>query len=379
MPRLTRRQFLLKAALTGVAGIPALSTLSALAQVAPRAAGGQSSDVPPAPPAKPATSRVIMAQNANSVVQYNYNAPIIEQMTDRAIGSLFGVSSAAAAFQKLVSPADVVGLKVFSTPGPITSTNKSIINAIVNALKAAGVPSQNIIIWDKFRFDLETAQFVPAFQQQIQVPILGTTPDTGYSDQPFYDFEVTGNLIWGDRDFNAKKASVEIDATGGGNLQLSTKSYFSRIVTQRCTKLINLPSLTDHPDFGISGCLVNMAIGSVDNNRRFGVRPYFGVPPIPDIYSNPVIQKKVILNVMDALVTSFAGGPAFRAEFSAQTGQIFASSDPVAIDSLCLRQVINLRKTGNIPTPSSFGAHVAACAEYGLGIADPQKINLQAV
>ncbi|MDL5046213.1 DUF362 domain-containing protein [Oscillatoria amoena NRMC-F 0135] len=321
-----------------------------------------------------------MARDASSVVQFVYNPDVISAMTDRAIGSFFGAASAAAAFGKLVSPTDVVGLKVFSTPGAVKATNKAIVRTVINALKAAGVPAGNIIVWDKFRFDLETAHFLPTFQLEEKIPVMATAPDAGYGDEPFYDFEVTGTLIWGDRDFNAKKASADINADGTGNLQLSTKSYFSRLVTQRCTKLINLPSLCDHPDFGINGALVNMAIGSVDNSRRFGVRPYFGVPPIPDIYSNPAINNKVILTVMDALITTYAGGPSFRADFSAQTGQIFVATDPVAIDSLCLRQVINLRKTGsNIPTPPWFGVHVEAAAEYGLGVADPKKINLSTV
>jgi len=369
MRKSTRRQFLSKTALTGAAGLTGLSSLSTLAQTVTNT---------PVPPALPTPNgRVFMSQNSSSIVQWNVNNTVVEQMADRLIGAYYGVSNAATAMKRLVTPQDVVGLKVFASPGAATSTNKAMVRVVINALKAAGLPSQNIIVWDKFRFDLENAQFLPIFQREVQVPIIGTAPDVGYGDQPSYDFEVTGTLIWGDRDFNAKKASV--DADGSGNTQLSTKSYFSRIVTQRCTKLINMASLTDHPDFGINGCLVNMAIGSVDNNRRFGTSPYYGVPPIPDIYSNPVIKNKVILNMMDAIITGYAGGPLFKPDFSDQTGQIFISNDPVAIDTLCLRELIALRKVAGIQSPSYFGAHVPACAQAGLGVGDPSKINLQTV
>lgn len=372
MSPLNRREFLKRAALTGAATLVASTRLESFAQLtAPKP------QITPTPASPPPKSLVILGQNDATISQFVYHPPAIESLTDRAIGSCLGVGSAALAMKKLVTPKDIVGIKVFSTPGPVSSTNKSMLKVVVNALKAAGVPSQNIIIWDKFRFDLEAAHFVPTFQQEINSPVLGTSPDTGYADEPFYDFEVTGTLIWGDRDFNTKKATFDLD--GAGNSQLSTKSYFSRIVSQRCTKLINMPSLTDHPDFGICGCLFNMAVGSVDNSRRFGVAPYFGVPPIPEIYSYDMIQKKTILNIMDALMTSYAGGPGFNANFTEQSGEILVSQDPVAIDFLCLNHLLALRKARSIPTASSFGAHVQACANYGLGYAEMQKINLRRI
>ncbi|MDX2225559.1 MAG: DUF362 domain-containing protein [Verrucomicrobiae bacterium] len=324
----------------------------------------------------PPLSRVVLCQNPGAIVRFEYNDAILWDMTRKAVAAYFG-KDPVTAFRELLKPEDVVGIKVNSAPGPLVSTSRAMVLAIIDLLERAGVPRGNIVIWDKFRTQLDSARYTIA-DRNGAMQVIATVPEAGYDAKPTYDFEVTGTLIWGDRDFDAKKAMVMTD--GGTNpLQLSTKSHFTNILTQRITKCINMPSLTDHPDYGIAGCLYNMAIGSTDNSRRFGVSPYYGVPPIPDIYSMPMIRNKTILNLMDATIICFAGGPGFNANYCDQACRLYVSQDPVAIDALCLTLLKDLRKSAGISTPPWFGTHVNASAKARLGTDDPSKMDLTVI
>ena len=53
----------------------------------------------------------------------------------------------------------------------------------------------------------------------------------------------------------------------------SIKSRYSKIVTQEINVIINVPVMKHHAITGVSGCLKNLAFGSVDNTRRFHSMP----------------------------------------------------------------------------------------------------------
>ncbi|GAJ24760.1 unnamed protein product, partial [marine sediment metagenome] len=85
-----------------------------------------------------------------------HERPVVH-LLDRAIEHFFQVEHAVTAWKKLVSPSDVVGIKVNCLAGRGISTNTELVNAIIEKLREAGVPGDRIIIWDRLNADLEDA------------------------------------------------------------------------------------------------------------------------------------------------------------------------------------------------------------------------------
>jgi hypothetical protein len=83
----------------------------------------------------------------------------IRVMVDRAITKLTNKATVPEAWRSLVATQDVVGLKVFSAPGPNSGTRPAVVEAVVEGLLAAGLPPQHIIVWDRQLSDLRLAGF----------------------------------------------------------------------------------------------------------------------------------------------------------------------------------------------------------------------------
>src|SRR5262249_1489674 len=71
--------------------------------------------------------------------------------------------------------------------------------AVAQGLLAAGLPPQNIIIWDKNEVDLRDAG-IAALQNTLGIRVEGST-STGYDPTNYYDTPLIGNLVWGDFEF----------------------------------------------------------------------------------------------------------------------------------------------------------------------------------
>ena len=291
--------------------------------------------------------------------------------------------------------------------GQLLSTHRAIVQAICDGLQEAGVPLSHIIIWDKDASDMRSAGYMPAPATDSRVGIASIFPGTGYDPDAVYKNEILGSLIWGDSEFirhgddddelsRAASEAVKNKAYGdnsgvsgassGDNSlanssipQTSNRSHFARLVTTLCTKIINVPVLTDNSYIGMNGCLGSLALACVDNNRRFQGDPTYGDPAISEILSNDFLRRKVVIHILDALVSQYAGGPRFDPQFTKSIGAIYVSRDPVAIDSLVLKRLEQWRaadKQGRIDPIGKTAAHIHSAASYDLGTDDPARIQL---
>jgi hypothetical protein len=114
----------------------------------------------------------------------------------------------------------------------------------------------------------------------------------------------------------------------------------------------------------------------VDNNRRFQGDPTFGDPAVCEILDKDFMRRKVIVNILDALVAEYAGGPQFDPQFTQSIGAIYVSRDPVAIDSLVLKRMEGWRHRAQIDPLGKTASHIATAALYDLGTNDPRRIQL---
>ena len=150
-------------------------------------------------------------------------------------------------------------------------------------------------------------------------------------------------------------------------------------MTKHVTKVVNVPVLADNLYVGIGGALYNCTVPNVDNWRRLVSAPQYGSSTIPQMYADPNVGGKVVLNLTDGLVAQIAGGPAFMPLYARHHATLYASRDAVALDATLLRQLEAWRKEAQLPALGDTAGHVEATADSGLGNASPERIEVRAV
>ena len=241
--------------------------------------------------------------------------------------------------------------------------NRPIVAAVVEGLREAGVPEKNIIVWDRNLEDLLAAGFKKGGDGY---QLRWVDPASGYDSKAQVSAPVLGKLIWGDRKFGEKSVRRFSDMLTGGE-QLSSQSYYAKVLSTEVTKVINIPSLTDSYTTGINGALVNMTLANLDNWRRFAKSAAEGDSYIAEIYADAPIRGKVVLTIMDALILQYAGGPFPDPDFAVENYALFAGRDPVAIDATALRLIEEVRKANRMPSVKPMAVYIEAGVELGLG------------
>lgn len=288
---------------------------------------------------------------------------VVQRMVDSLVCNLTGKTTVAEAWKTLVAPTDTVGIKVSASGRSVSGTHPAVVDAIVRGLHDAGVPAGKIIVWDRNLDDLLAAGFRSTGGGYR---LVGVDPATGYDSKEPVSAPVLGKLIWGDRKFGDRSGLDFAERLETGE-QLSSKSYFARVLSQEVTKVINVPSLTDSFLTGINGAMANMTVANLDNWRRFAKSAAAGDPYIAEIYADPRIHDKVVVTILDALVLQYAGGPFPNPNYLVDNLTLFASKDPVAIDATAVRLIDEMRKTGKLPSIRRMTSYVEAGSALGLG------------
>ena len=293
-------------------------------------------------------------------------------MTNALLLALTHQPDPASAWRSLIRPNDRIGIKISAAGGELFTTHREIVNAILDGLVAAGHSRRDIIVWDKSLGGAKEAGYSEADGYQLRA----IPPSEGYDAKAVISAPFLGNLIWGDFEYIGNRGEMPLLSDTENT---SSLSHFSKIVANEVTKIINVPVLSDSTRNGIAGCLYNLTIPNVDNWRRFGGPPDFGATSIPEIYADPHIRPKVVLNIMDGLLAQYAGGPESQPAYSFPFATIYASKDPVAIDTIALKQLEDWRAKRKVPPIKRLGAHVQVSAEMGLGQADLSRIEIRDV
>ena len=313
------------------------------------------------------TARVVMAEGKNLLNAYLADEARVKEVFNHGLTQFTHTPNAAAAWRSLVTTNDVVGVKVYSAPGPLTGSRPAVVAAVVDGLRAAGLAANQIIIWDKRADDLRAAGFFK-LGETLGVRVAGAADD-GFDTNTFYlpDSPVIGALVWGDSEFQKNGVSA------------GKKSYVSNLVSRRITKMVSIAPLINENAAGVCGHLFSLALGSVDNTRRFeGDTDRLSVA-LPEIDAMPVMGDRVVLHITDALLGQYQGGPAGFLQFSTVLNQLWFSHDPVALDVLSLKELARIRAAAGVP-PVKTGFEIYAQAAFlQLGINDPARIQIERV
>ena len=321
------------------------------------------------PPTTNAAVRVVVLQGENLLDAFLPNDARVNAAFNRGLTFFTQTSAVSNAWLSLVATNDVVGIKVFSEAGPLSGTRPAVVAAIVRGLLAAGLPPEQIVIWDRHAGDLRAAGYFN-LGRTLGVRVAGAA-EAGYDTNSFYlpDSPVIGMLVWGDLEFGRTNKDAVI----------GKKSFISRLVSRQLTKIISVAPLLNENDAGVCGHFFNVTLGSVDNTRRFEGNPDRLATALPEIYALPIIGDRVVLHVTDALLAQYEGGPAGYLQFSTVRNELWFSHDPVALDTLALKELVReRRRLGAPPMPTNFATYTNAVL-LQLGVDDPSRIQVEKI
>lgn len=311
------------------------------------------------------TNRVVIVENANATDAYQPRLEVVRQMVEQGIAKLLTATNASAAWRQLVTPKDVIGIKVYCAPGKNFGTRRELASAVIEGLLAAGFQTSNIVVWDKHRSELRRAGFLD-LGARYGVAVEGAA-DAGWDSTNFYAAPLVGHLLYGDLEFGSKDE-------GAGR-----KSFLSKLITRRITKIIQLTPLLNHNTAGVCGNLYSLAMGSVDNTTRFELEARHMATGVPEIYALESLGDKVALNIVDALICQYQGEDQGHLHYSIALNELRFSKDPLALDTLSLQELDWQRRAARVRSPTNHFELYQNAALLELGANDIANIKIERV
>jgi hypothetical protein len=306
--------------------------------------------------------RILIAEDPGATLAFAPQPAAVRRMIEKGIASFTSKPNEKAGWLSLVATNDNVGIKVVSASGA-SGTRKVVVEAVVQGLLDAGLPSKQIIIWDRRLSDLRQAGFFD-MAERFGVRVSGAL-EAGYDDKQFYETALLGRLVAGDRDFGK---------FGEGN---GRKSYVSTLVTSNITKIINIVPHLNHNLAGVQGCLHSLAMGSVDNILRFEADPDRLGGAVPEIFALEPIADHVVLNIVDALISQYQGEERSLLHYSSALNELWFSKDPVALDVLSVTELVKQRAEAGAPKLRANLDILSNAAILDLGLADPARFRIE--
>ncbi len=264
---------------------------------------------------------------------------VARRMLDASITALTGLTDVKAAWASLFRPDERIAIKVNAFQNSLIWTNVPLVSAVTDSLQEAGIPAEQIVLYDAGGWELKAAGF--------------TVNEGGPGVQ-----------------------CIGVDSRTTGGWKTTTAPVRFGDVLLGCDALINMPILKSHSMSGITFALKNH-YGSVSNPGSLHpmlartISQLNALPPIKD-------RSRLIIGDMLKMCLKEAGSwPYWRETTLGDT--IVVSYDPVAVDTLALRMFSEtISGTDLNPAPAQGKANpwLAASAELGLGTNDDKNIKL---
>jgi hypothetical protein len=353
---ISRREFIKLAAVSLLAGCrpaqqatittpPTSAPTDTLAPTAPPTATPAPTSEP-TPAVSEIQSKVVRARHAGVWEGDTLVPEAIQHMLDVSITELTGLGDVTAAWASLFAPSERVAIKVNTIATSAFWTHVPLVMAVTERLQDAGIPAEQIVIFDRGNRELKQA----GFELNEDGPGVRC-----YGSELNYTAGADGRHPWTILDTDIRLSDTLLN----------------------CDALINMPILKHHNHSGVTFAMKNH-FGTFDRPSMFH-RPRTG-PAIVELNALAPIRDRARLVIGDCLTIC----PLSRGGwFQAVTGDsILMSLDPVAHDAVGL-QILSeaMAAEGNDPTGAVELANswLAASAELGLGTGDLNHIGLTEV
>lgn len=339
-------------------------------------------DANPAMPG-PYPGRLIRVHSERSIDAQTdaVSRPVVQQMLAAGMQALTGEKRPVDAWARFVTPKDLVGIKVNCSGAPQIRSSPEVVAGIVENLMAVGVPANQIWIYERFADQMRTvnyASYVPAGVNVLAAEgdfsrgsVLGYDPHTYVETRFFGEDDTRSNLV--------------------------------RLVSDRLTKIINVPNTKEHQASGVTGCLKNISYGNFSNvARSHESAKTFTYSFIGTLAAVEPLPTRVVLHIMDGLAGVWHAGPFSRdRRYRFYPKQLWFGTDPVTMDHKLIDLVEAKRKeegaisifdrsasqlvAGGAVLAPNFNhyirepGHVEYAGKLGLGIFDSAKISQQEI
>ncbi len=322
----------------------------------------------------PYPGRVVRVHSEKSIdtATDSVDAPTVREMLSRGMRSLTGTKNERDAWANLFDAADVVGIKVNCSGAPNIFSARQVVGGIVDNLIALDIPTRNIYLYERFPDQLSSVRYDRYLPAGINIIAAEMTRGSSANYDP--------------------NTYVETNFFGEDD----TRSNMIRLVTERFTKIINVPNMKDHAAAGVTGCLKNIAYGNFSNVARSHNREKTNTLTfIGTLAAVEPVRSRTVLQIMDGLRGVWHGGPFLNnPKFRFYPKTLMFGTDPVAIDRLLLDVIETKRKAegalsiwdrsmdnvkpGRLdPRVNSFirePGHIEFASRLGLGVYDLQRI-----
>ena len=264
----------------------------------------------------------VHSETAIDPVTERVDDAVIRKMLSTGMQALTNTKNDRDAWASLFSPSDVVGIKVNCSGAPKIMSTPEVVGGIVANLVAGGVRTNNIYIYERYLDQLISVHYEGYVPPAVNILAVETP---------------RGSVRGYDR-----KTYVEVDFFGEDD----TRSNLVRLVSERFTKVINVPNMKDHRASGVTGCIKNIAYGNFSNVARSHLREKSNTLSfIGTLAAVEPLRSKTVLHVMDGLRGVWHGGPFLRdPRFCFYPKLMMFGTDPVAMDRLLLDVIEEKRK-----------------------------------
>ncbi|MEO8661308.1 MAG: DUF362 domain-containing protein [Bryobacteraceae bacterium] len=326
----------------------------------------------------PLAGRVVSVHAAKAVEGDTINTAVVRTMMDRGMCALTNAPHPIEAWRHFFEPQDVVGIKVNCSGAPNVCSRPEVVAEVVRNLNAVGVKPAQIWVYERFDEQVASVNYPRYLPEGVNVYVVETPRGSIRNYDP--------------------RTYVEVNFFGEDD----TRSNLVRLVSERFTKIINVPNMKDHGAAGVTGCLKNIAYGNFSNvarshqNEKTNTKTF-----IATLASLEPLRSKTVLSVMDGLRGVWHGGPfVLDPKWVFYPKQIKFGTDPVAMDRLLLdiieaerkkhgavsvweRSMKYVHKDGpNDPNTNRFirePGHIEYAAGLGLGVYDIKSIRHQEI
>lgn len=269
-------------------------------------------------------------------------AEVVEVMVDVALMTYTEHGDIADAWREFVHPRDRVLIKLDCYGAPNIATNEAVLHAVVRGLRAAGVPSENMVIFDQYQSRMARSHF------RVGHPILGVPVEC------------------------AVTRGFQSDPTA----HPSGLARFAAALAS-ATAVVNLPVMKDHQSCGIAISTRNVTHGLVelaDDSTNTVCSP-----SLVDLLQTEMVSSRNRVIIADGLRVMYDGGPADGPN-KVIRNELLIGTDPIAIDTVGLDLIDQLRAERGLVSLETDGrgcAWLATAQERGLGIHDRGRITLE--
>jgi uncharacterized protein (DUF362 family) len=296
----------------------------------------------------------------------------VREMIARGMTALTGDRDPRDSWARFFDQDDFVGIKVNCSGAPGAMSMPEVVADIVANLTAVGVRPARIVIHERGGGQINQAHYERFVPGDVRIESANTW--LGYDPEVYVDVNFFG--------------------------EDDTRSYLIRMVTDRFTKIINVPNMKDHSASGVTGCLKNVSYGEFNNVARSHYR--FKTETLTFIGTLAAVEpvrSRTVLNIMDGLRGVWHAGPFSRdRRYRFYPKQMKFGTDPVAIDRLLIDVIDEKRRQeGAISVrerdPKYFGTsaqwqadpnvnrfvretgHIEYASTLGLGVYDLERIQ----